>query len=262
MNVRCPSCETLFRVNPARVPESGVRARCSVCRSTFEVRRPGERPAVPALASGLATAPAAQSTAGPPVERAGPTIGTDAPEPLAPPATDGGVEERGGWASASDMAPPALDAPPAGTVAGTGADQDPAPPMPVGPAWTSSDPAPPASRDASPPAPVAREAAQAPVEPSAPERRATPAGPRVFGRSDPQTRARRIARALVSDIVAYHRDRRDRALQRGTLRTELREEILKSWEEYVEQVGEELAKSTPYFRDALNAILAEGKRVF
>ena len=40
------------------------------------------------------------------------------------------------------------------------------------------------------------------------------------------------------------------------------DELKKSWQEYVEQVGLEMAKSTPYFRDALNEILAKGKRVF
>jgi hypothetical protein len=66
----------------------------------------------------------------------------------------------------------------------------------------------------------------------------------------------------VSDIVAYHPDRRDRSLTDGTLRTEFREEIMKSWEEYVAQVGINLAKSTPFFRDALNKILAKGQQIF
>jgi hypothetical protein len=37
---------------------------------------------------------------------------------------------------------------------------------------------------------------------------------------------------------------------------------MKSWEEYVAQVGLDMAKSTPYFRDALNAILANGQNIF
>ena len=40
------------------------------------------------------------------------------------------------------------------------------------------------------------------------------------------------------------------------------EEIRKSWEEYSEQVGGELASSTSYFRDALNEILADGQQIF
>jgi hypothetical protein len=84
----------------------------------------------------------------------------------------------------------------------------------------------------------------------------------LFGTRDPHARAQRIARALVSDIVAYHPKRREECLAAGTLRTDFREEIMKSWEEYVAQVGIDLAKSTPYFRSALNDILAKGQQIF
>ena len=40
------------------------------------------------------------------------------------------------------------------------------------------------------------------------------------------------------------------------------EEIKKSWDEYVQQVGEEIADSTPFFAEALNDILAGGQSVF
>lgn len=83
-----------------------------------------------------------------------------------------------------------------------------------------------------------------------------------FAAQDPNARAQRIARALVSDIVAYNRERRDTSLVAGTLRSDFREEIMKSWQEYVEQVGQETAKNTPYFRDSLNEILATGQQVF
>ena len=39
MNVRCPSCRTVYRVDPDKVPTSGVRARCTVCAATLDVRR-------------------------------------------------------------------------------------------------------------------------------------------------------------------------------------------------------------------------------
>ena len=84
----------------------------------------------------------------------------------------------------------------------------------------------------------------------------------MFGVQDPDTRAQRIARALVSDMVVYNGGRRDASLAAGTLKGDFREEILKSWEEYVAQVGQEVAKKTPHFRDALNAILAKGQTVF
>jgi hypothetical protein len=80
--------------------------------------------------------------------------------------------------------------------------------------------------------------------------------------ADPHGKARRLARALISDIVVYHPERRERSLAGGTLRQEFREEIRKSWDEYVGQVGESLARGTPYFRDALNEILAGGEPLF
>ena len=39
MNVTCPSCATIYRVDPAKVPEAGVRARCKVCAAIFPVTR-------------------------------------------------------------------------------------------------------------------------------------------------------------------------------------------------------------------------------
>lgn len=86
--------------------------------------------------------------------------------------------------------------------------------------------------------------------------------PAPFGSADPHSRAKRLARALVSDIVVYHRDRRDRSIRAGTVRQEFREEIRKSWDEYVSHVGNQMARDTSYFRDALNELLAGGQQLF
>ncbi len=75
-------------------------------------------------------------------------------------------------------------------------------------------------------------------------------------------RARRLARALVSDIVAYHPARHAEGLRDGTLKTLFRDEIKKSYEEYVDQVGSDFASSTNHFQDALNDVLAGGKKLF
>jgi predicted Zn finger-like uncharacterized protein len=37
MNVSCPQCSTVYRVDPAKVPEGGVRARCSACGGVIPV---------------------------------------------------------------------------------------------------------------------------------------------------------------------------------------------------------------------------------
>ena len=80
--------------------------------------------------------------------------------------------------------------------------------------------------------------------------------------SPPTDRARRLARVLVSDILCYNQDKRDQALVDGNLMTALGDEIKKSWELYKEKVGPEVAKSTDYFKEALNEILADGQKVF
>ncbi|HSC59089.1 MAG TPA: hypothetical protein VLC11_05970 [Gemmatimonadales bacterium] len=79
---------------------------------------------------------------------------------------------------------------------------------------------------------------------------------------DPSQKARRLARALISDLVVYGTARRDEALKNGTLKESFGEEIKKSWEEFVEQVGKEMAESTTFFNDALNEILAGGQKIF
>lgn len=157
MNATCPTCGTTYRLDPRKIPEAGVRARCVRCEGIFPVARVRDEEV--ASSSGRPSSPA-------------------------------------GEAAAPDLSPP-------------------------------------------------------PPEP-------TP----LFGVADPDARARRLARALISDIVVYHPERRERAAVAGSLRQEFREEIRKSWEEYVSQVGDGVARGTPHFRDALNEILAGGKPLF
>ena len=83
-----------------------------------------------------------------------------------------------------------------------------------------------------------------------------------FLHQDPQQKARRLARALVSDMIVYQPEKRQRALGAGNIKEAFEEEIQKSWAEYVEQVGEDIAGSTPFWREALNEILAGGKQIF
>ena len=51
-------------------------------------------------------------------------------------------------------------------------------------------------------------------------------------------------------------------LRDGNLKELFEDEIRKSWEEYAEQVGKDVAESTPYFKEALNEILAGGRQIF
>jgi hypothetical protein len=83
-----------------------------------------------------------------------------------------------------------------------------------------------------------------------------------FLANDPNAKARRLARALISDMITYFPEKREEALRTGTLKQVFEEEIKKSYEEYVGQVGREFAEGTPHFQDALNEILAGGKKLF
>jgi hypothetical protein len=83
-----------------------------------------------------------------------------------------------------------------------------------------------------------------------------------FLANDPNQKARRLARALVSDMVTYQPQKREEGLRDGSLKQLFREEIKKSYEEYVDQVGKEFAESTNHFQDALNDVLAGGKKLF
>ena len=55
---------------------------------------------------------------------------------------------------------------------------------------------------------------------------------------------------------------RQQGIRDGTLPQLFKDEIEKSWLEYVEQVGREMADGTPFWTEALNEILAGGKKLF
>ncbi len=158
----------------------------------------------------------------------------------------------------------------------------PVPPAPARPA-APSEPAMPAFLETprapaaqSPSATVATPAApSAPAAPAASTAPAAPAAstvPAVGGTPIPEglspeerakhEKARRLARVLASDIAIYNRDKRERGIKDGNLVAVLGYEIKKSWEIYKERVTPEFANATPYFRDALNEMLAEGKKIF
>jgi hypothetical protein len=132
-----------------------------------------------------------------------------------------------------------------------------APPTMSGAPARPSGPARPFVAPAHPPA-AAANASTTRDAPATPTR--TPINP--FLANDPNAKARRLSRALISDLVTYFPQRRDEGLRDGTLKDLFREEIKKSFEEYVDQVGKEFADSTTHFQDALNEILAGGQRLF
>jgi hypothetical protein len=167
--------------------------------------------------------------------------------PLTPPASVPGVHRPAAGLSGLPPVPPArspLSARPSG----------------VGPVAAIRPSAAPAAPTAAPPGPASRAEPAALAGTSSPKPARTPINP--FLANDPNAKARRLSRALVSDLVTYFPQRRDEGLRDGTLKALFSEEIKKSYEEYVEQVGRDVADSTTHFKDALNEILASGRTVF
>ncbi len=95
MKLTCPACQTRFRVDPASIPEGGVRFRCGQCRKLFRMtlRKRPERAAAPLEAPAapkpvpIAAAPmpapvAAARRVAPPAPREEPMLPEDLPAPL------------------------------------------------------------------------------------------------------------------------------------------------------------------------------------
>lgn len=271
MNVTCPNCATVYRVDPSKVPEAGVRARCAVCSAVFAVRRELEHArAVPAPEPAAERPPQQTPAVAPAAERPQPAsvppsrvdsapARAAAPRPTGPIASPQAPPRP---ATPQRAAPPAAPAP-----ANLPAAPVPAPVASSAPTPTPSTESPPRGAvQAAPPAAAPATAKPAPAVPSAPaEPPAMPAGGRPtnpFLSQDPTLKARRLARALISDMVVYHPGKRQEGLRDGNLKELFEDEIKKSWEEYAEQIGREVAESTAYFREALNEILAGGRQVF
>ena len=308
MNVSCPECRTVFRLDPAKITSVSMRARCSVCGglipvgaavswgdelptvpagaasvasgSSPNVRSIASRPKTPAHAGGsswpppiprqqpLSAPPATPSQPAPPNQPsvASPSVRHRTP-PFSPKFTPTVQREQ---SSAPDEKP-AARTPGKVPRAAESAPSSLSPTFgaPLTPPSRTSIPEPPPLPAPRPVTPSSLSAAgnvsaafstpstPAPA-PAAVQRK--PINP--FLANDPNQKARRLARALVSDMVAYHPTKRDEGIQAGTLKHLFREEIKKSYEEYVEQVGREFAESTMHFQEALNDVLAGGRKVF
>ncbi|HUR92638.1 MAG TPA: zinc-ribbon domain-containing protein [Gemmatimonadaceae bacterium] len=227
MNVGCPQCSSIFRVDPAKVPPGGVRARCSICGGVIPVPEPtaeliaaGPQPPV---------APMVPRTTGQYSQRRTPAMGVAA---MTPPA---GTRSAAAAAGTPAAGVPAFPVP---------AADGPRAPTPPYQAAAFKEPAPPAMV----PAPAGVPGPTASINP--------------YLARDPDVRAKRLARALISDIVTYYPEKHADALRAGSLKQTFSEEIKKSYEEYVAQIGQAFAESTTHFKDALNEVLGEGKKIF
>jgi predicted Zn finger-like uncharacterized protein len=230
MIIQCSDCQTRFKLDPDRVPHRAIRVRCSKCRYVFNVD--GTVLDAGPIDVGSAPAPVVET-------QSFQAVSTSAPQPVVP-ELDNSIDEP---------APP--DSAPTPTSSGG-----------FGLELERSEVASLAKEDASVPvAEVEVPSATATLEPETGADAA--AQPTPAAEVDPKLKkARRLARALVSDILVYNREIRDRALTDGTLVQALGQEIKKSWELYKEKVDPDYASESNLFRDALNDILADGQKIF
>lgn len=235
MNVGCPQCSSIFRVDPAKVPPGGVRARCSICGGVIPV----PEPTAELIAAGPQPPRAARNTGE--YSRRTPTMGV--PAQVTPPA---GVSRSVTPAAGVQAATPS---------AGVSRLLTPAAGIPRTP--TPAQPRPAFQEQAPPAPPAAPPMVPAPAGVPGPTASINP-----YLARDPDVRAKRLARALISDIVTYYPEKHADALRAGSLKQTFGEEIKKSYEEYVAQIGQSFAESTTHFKDALNEVLGEGKRIF
>ena len=312
MNVSCPQCSTVYRVDPAKVPAGGVRARCSTCSGVIPVGMPGAAPrmtpprstpvrstpvrSTPVRSTPVRSTPVSPAPSAPDATRKTPSDPLGAafsarplnPRPFVPsgpgrstppvtprtatppsPSPQLGASlpalrptPRTSWPVVGTPAPGAVPAPLSEpTVAEQAAVPALAPTTAI-PAVSVPAETPPSFQRMpalSEPAPaVSSQPSPGSVAPAPGERR--PINP--FLTRDPSLRAKRLARALVSDMVAYYPAKHSEGLEKGTLKELFREEIKKSYEEYIAQVGADFARSTTHFQESLNEVLGAGKKIF
>lgn len=75
-------------------------------------------------------------------------------------------------------------------------------------------------------------------------------------------RARRLAKALASDLVLYNKARVEQGLREGNIAQILGPEIRRSWEYYCQQIPKHIVEGTDYFKEQLNTIVGRGKKIF
>ena len=281
MNVSCPQCSTVYRVDPAKVPQGGVRARCSACGGVIPVGVAAAQPRrpTPAASDAVGDAFAPRRTPPgpfiPPQRQKTPSVPSRPVTPISSPRVTPAAGPRVPTPPVSPRMPtPAVPSP------AQGASLPPLRPTPRMPSPAVNIPVPTSPRELTPQPPQA--AVSVPAEtPPAQMPAAQPAAPAVsppaqpgspapgarrpinpFLARDPSLRAKRLARALVSDMVAYYPAKHAEGLEKGTLKELFRDEIKKSYEEYVQQVGADFARSTTHFQESLNEVLGAGRKIF
>jgi predicted Zn finger-like uncharacterized protein len=231
MIVECGNCHAKYNVDDKKIPPAGVKVRCHKCQNILVIQKPEP---VPFLITPVPPPEVQEPTPlppEPPKEKPEPE-----PEVPVPPPTE---------APSPPVAEEPVEPPPPPEVA---------PPFEVKPAEPKIA------------APEIKEPAMTPAtdtgiiieKPEPP-----PTVPKLSEDDKKwQERARRLAKALASDLVLYNQDKVEKGLQDGTLAQLLGSEIRRSWEYYCQQIPKHIVESTDFFKEQLNKIVGKGKEIF
>lgn len=275
ITVSCPACSASFPVDSNKIPVAGVSVRCSSCSYVFRIERPEEQapPPEPMFeAEPEAVFQAEPESEAEPETEPEPDPFFETPtfdEPMVETSesdfsfgqeTPAPSDDETGWVLErdEDINPGDLTIDPMETVESS--VEDAKADQPIVDEFDGPDLADPMALPAEPADAFFAEATPEP-EPE-PESDAPVVTGFSFGKRDPKDKARRLARVLVSDMISYNPDRHERALANGSIKEDFEEEIQKSWKEYVDQVGEEMANENPFWVEALNDVLAKGEQIF
>ncbi len=231
MVVQCPNCVSRYRVaDESKVPVHGIGVRCPNCANIFTIYR---------IATDIELIPFEEEYQEPGYETPPAFKPSPKPRPTVAPRP---VEEPSSIVEESVFEPKPEVFEPVSAPA-------------FEPAMTE------VTRDVTPEVTTRAEPETARVH-------ATPVvEPEVEVRIPPELqkqhdKAKRLARVLVKDILLYHGDKVEEGLRNGNLIDMVGDEIKKSWQYYKSELPEDILSSTNYFKDALNSILAKGKKIF
>jgi predicted Zn finger-like uncharacterized protein len=234
MIIQCPDCTTRYEIDASRVPPGRIRVRCARCQYVFPIE----------------------------ADR-----GVESPEAVTPDSTDQDLAQDR-WAG-SGRRETSRETPvePMGAAeipeVQSSVDVEPMEGIEATRIENVNEPAPTPGLDLEIERPgISRGDSQATREAASEPAQSATITQESAGVSPADQKAKRLARALVSDILVYNREKRDKALADGTLVQALGQEIKKSWELYKERVTPEAAASSNHFKDALNEILADGQKIF
>ena len=269
MIVKCTGCGTTYRIAEDKVPPDGVKVRCPKCRVVFKVQREVETEpetlSEKLFGKGIVHSPlieekVVREEAGAEVRQAE-TSEAGAAQTETARAGTGEAETSEAGAAQTEAAR-----------AGTGEAEAPSRPGALTEAETREKTTEPEPSEKIPP-PHVEQKEPAPPEVRKPEERRpdertqeadgsavkpeAPSFPFKASEEDP----RNLARALVSDILFYNREKRDKGLAEGKVLACLGREIARSWELYKDRVGIQKAIGTDYFREAVNEILGGDEEI-